>query len=285
MVSLPIRNAGAGLAMIRGVGVRLTVASPAPPWMIQPANVPAGERGRVSFRTTPGDAAFAPLTQAIEAHQSLSIEVGYSDLAGQQYTVSRFDVYFRSQAHWNWEVRQVHLQELDGEQPFAGSVPTAQARLFLAVVYGSRLLGDDPFIAQAMRDGRVQTVDVFLGQRLIIERLLCNADRVADLVESAFATREQPRFVDRCLRQLDIRHTSTVWTPRATSNGDTRSRRFACFRIERGRVPAARHQGPHLLWPRSCGRRRPRHVRRRFGRGRSRRPVTAVAHDRARGRP
>lgn len=125
MVSLPVRNAGAGLAMIRGVGVRLAVASPTPPSMIQPANVPAGERGRVSFRTTPGDAAFAPLTQAIQAHQSLSIEVGYSDLAGQQYTVSRFDVYFRSQAHWNWEVRQVHLQELGGDQPFAGSAPTA----------------------------------------------------------------------------------------------------------------------------------------------------------------
>jgi len=82
----------------------------------------------VAYRVTdltPGAAAFAPLSQAIEARQSLSIEVGYSDLAGQQYTVSRFDVYFRSQAHSNWEVRQVHLQELGADEPFAGSASTA----------------------------------------------------------------------------------------------------------------------------------------------------------------
>lgn len=125
VVSLPLRNAGAGLAMIRGVGIRLAVASPTPPVMIQPANMPPGEDGRITFRATPGDAAFAPLSQAIQARQSLSIEVGYSDLTGQQYTLSRFDVYFRSRAHWNWEVRQVHLQEPGAGEPFAGSAPTA----------------------------------------------------------------------------------------------------------------------------------------------------------------
>lgn len=125
MVSVPLRNAGAGLAMIRGIGMRLTVATPSAPVIIQPANVPAGEHGRVSFRATPGDAAFAPLSQAIAGQASFSIEVGYSDLAGQQYTISRFGVHFRSRAHTNWEVRQVHLQELGAEEPFAGSAPVA----------------------------------------------------------------------------------------------------------------------------------------------------------------
>jgi hypothetical protein len=124
LISLLLRNAGAGLAMIRGLGIRLAVAHPSAPVMLQPANVPPGERGRVSFRATSGDAAFAPLLQAIEVQQSISVEVGYSDLAGRQYTVSRFDLYFRSQAHWNWEVRQVHLQEPGEDPPFAGSAPT-----------------------------------------------------------------------------------------------------------------------------------------------------------------
>jgi hypothetical protein len=95
LISLPLRNAGAGLAMIRGVGIQLAVAHPPAPVMLQPANVPAGERGRVSLRATPGEATFAPIRQAIEVQQSISIEVGYSDLAGQQYTVSRFDIHFR----------------------------------------------------------------------------------------------------------------------------------------------------------------------------------------------
>jgi hypothetical protein len=125
LISLPLRNAGAGLAMIRGVGIRLAVATPTPAVMIQPANVPPGEHGRVSFRATPGDAAFRPLSQAIEVSQSISIEVGYSDLAGQQLTVTRFDVHFRSQAHTNWEVRQVHHQELGADEPLASSAPTA----------------------------------------------------------------------------------------------------------------------------------------------------------------
>jgi hypothetical protein len=125
MISMPFRNAGAGLAMVRGIGMRLTVATPTAPVMIQPANVPAGEYGRVSFRATPGEAAFAPLGQAIRARSNLSIEVAYSDLAGQQYTVTRFDVYFRARAHTNWEVRQLHLHEPGSDEPFAGSAPVA----------------------------------------------------------------------------------------------------------------------------------------------------------------
>lgn len=125
MISVPLRNAGAGLAMIRGVGVRLTVATPSPRVIIQPANVSPGEHGRISFRATPGEAAYTPLCQAIAAQSGFSIDVGYSDLAGHQHTVSQFEVSFRSVARTNWEVRQVHLQELGADEPFAGSAPTA----------------------------------------------------------------------------------------------------------------------------------------------------------------
>jgi hypothetical protein len=124
MVSVPLRNAGAGLAMIRGVGLRVGEAIPSPPVTIRPANVAPGERARVSFATSPDDPATNAISGAIAAG-SLSVEVGYSDLAGGQYTVSRLDVHFRSRAHWNWEVRQVHLQELGANEPFAGSAPTA----------------------------------------------------------------------------------------------------------------------------------------------------------------
>lgn len=41
----------------------------------------------------------------------------------QQTTLSRFDLYFRSRAHWNWEVRQVRLQEPGTDGPLAGSAP------------------------------------------------------------------------------------------------------------------------------------------------------------------
>jgi hypothetical protein len=125
LISLPWRNAGAGLAMIRGLAVRVGTELGPPPVMILPANLPPKEYGRASFRAAPGDAAFAPLREVIQQQQSLSVEVGYSDLAGQQYTLSRFDLYFRSRAHWNWEVRQVHFQDPGADEPFTGSAPTA----------------------------------------------------------------------------------------------------------------------------------------------------------------
>jgi hypothetical protein len=125
VVSLPLRNAGVGLAMIRGVNVRIATEIGQPAAMILPSNVAPGEYARVNFRATPGDAAFAPLGEVIQRQQNFSVEVGYSDLAGQQYTVSRFDVYRRPRAHYGWEVRQVHLQEPDADEPFTGSAPIA----------------------------------------------------------------------------------------------------------------------------------------------------------------
>jgi hypothetical protein len=125
LVSLPLRNAGAGLALITGTAIKIGTELGPPPVMVIPSIIAAGEYGRVNFRTKPGDAAHAPLRDFLREHQQLSIEVGYTDLAGQQLTVSRFDVHFRSRAHTNWEVRQVHFQAPGTDAPYAGSAPVS----------------------------------------------------------------------------------------------------------------------------------------------------------------
>jgi hypothetical protein len=121
LVSVPLRNAGAGVAMIRGLKLTLRTAIGPPSVRITPPNLPPNERGRVSFRATPGDAAFAPLSETIRAHRDFSVQVGYADLAGQQYTITRFDLYCYAGARWT--VRQVHLEEPGSDEPFAGSAP------------------------------------------------------------------------------------------------------------------------------------------------------------------
>jgi hypothetical protein len=124
LISVAFRNAGVGLAMIRGVGLRFRAEISSPSVMISPTNVAAGERGRVSFRAIPGSAAFVPLVSAIKRAEDFSLEVGYTDLTGQQYALTRFDIYFDAMAG-AWFVRQVHFQEPGSELPFAGSAPTS----------------------------------------------------------------------------------------------------------------------------------------------------------------
>jgi hypothetical protein len=123
-ISVPMRNAGAGLAMIRGVGLRTGEPIPSPPVTVRPANVPPGEDSRVSFAVAADHPALATIQGTIVPlpGNSFSVEVAYSDLAGEQMTVTRFDVYFRS---GSWEVQQIHLQEPGADQPFAGSAPTS----------------------------------------------------------------------------------------------------------------------------------------------------------------
>jgi hypothetical protein len=125
LISVPFRNAGAGLAMIRGVDLAFRTKIGTPSVMLQPANVARGEYGRVSFRSIPGDAGYQPLRDAIATEQDFSVVVGYTDLAGQQHTLSRFDIYFHPRESWEWEVRQVHLQNQTADAPFASSGPTA----------------------------------------------------------------------------------------------------------------------------------------------------------------
>lgn len=88
--------------------------------------MPAGEYGRVSFLAPPDHAAFGAIQRAIQPGRcNLSVVVAYSDLSGQQETRARFDVYYRSEAHYNWEVRQVFLEEIATGLLYAGSAPVA----------------------------------------------------------------------------------------------------------------------------------------------------------------
>lgn len=119
---MPLRNAGAGLAMIRGADLALRGPEIGQPGVrSDPPNVPPKEFGRVRFRAKPGDAAFSMLREIIDYVQDFSVEVAYSDLAGQQLATTRFDVYHCSGTRW--AVRQIHLQEPDADESFASSGP------------------------------------------------------------------------------------------------------------------------------------------------------------------
>jgi hypothetical protein len=123
-ISLPFRNAGAGLAIIRAVGLRVGAPIPSPPVTIMPANVPVGEKGRINFALPLDHPVTRAVQDALRAHGSFSIDVAYTDLAGEQQTISRFDIYYNRQAAWNWQVRQVHHLEPGTDDPFAGSAPS-----------------------------------------------------------------------------------------------------------------------------------------------------------------
>lgn len=122
LVSVPVRNAGAGLAMIRGAEMRTATAHPPAALAIDRPNLPPGEYARVGFRAAVLDPAYGPIVEAMRAG-NFSVVVAYADLAGQQLTHSRFDIYARPMAHTGWEVRQVHLEQPGSGTPFAGSAP------------------------------------------------------------------------------------------------------------------------------------------------------------------
>ncbi|MCW2992898.1 MAG: hypothetical protein JWQ18_393 [Conexibacter sp.] len=124
LISVPIRNAGVGLAMIRGISLEIGTPIAPPDVSIMPTNIGPGERGRLNFRMEQGHNAYATLAKLLARKQSLSVVVAYSDLAGRQLTLSRYDLYHRERALSGWDVRQVHLQEPDADLPYAGSAPT-----------------------------------------------------------------------------------------------------------------------------------------------------------------
>ena len=122
LLSVPVRNAGAGLAMIRGAEVRTALPSPPVALAIDRPNLPPGESARMGFRAGVLDLAYGPIVEAMRAG-NFSVVVAYADLAGQQLTHSRFDIFARPMAHTGWEVRQVHLEQPGSDTPFAGSAP------------------------------------------------------------------------------------------------------------------------------------------------------------------
>ncbi len=125
-ISVPLRNAGAGLAMVRGISLEVGEPITPPATAIQPANIAPGERGRVSLVAGHDYPRLDAIRAVLQpAYGTFSVVVSYTDLAGQHLALSRFDVSYRSEAHTNWEVRQVHLSRPGSDEPFAGSAPVA----------------------------------------------------------------------------------------------------------------------------------------------------------------
>jgi hypothetical protein len=121
LISVPFRNAGVGLAIVRAVGIRSRTEIGTPGHLIRPTNVAPGEHGRVGFRAQDGSAAFRPLLDVIDDQQDFSVEIGYTDLAGQQYERSILDLYYVDGQGYG--IRQVHHQKPGADEPFAASAP------------------------------------------------------------------------------------------------------------------------------------------------------------------
>ncbi len=125
MVSIPIRNAGVGLAMIRGVDMCFPTPCPPPQIAINPANLAPGEAGRVLVRAERGEPAFDQMHNVLLSG-NFSLRVAFSDIAGQRPFLTRFDVYHLQGGGLGlWIVRQVHFEDPETREPFAGSAPVA----------------------------------------------------------------------------------------------------------------------------------------------------------------
>lgn len=122
MISFPLRNAGVGLAMIRGIDIWFPTPGPQPAFTINPANLAPGDRGRVSIRAVRGEPAFDQIATVIKA-DNFSIRVAFGDIVGQEIFRTRFDVYRQNGAMYGWIIRQVHFEDPDTREPFAGSAP------------------------------------------------------------------------------------------------------------------------------------------------------------------
>jgi hypothetical protein len=123
LISVPVRNVGPGLGLMLGATLQTRLEIGQPPCVFRPSAIPPGEAGRVSFRATPGSAAFAPLKALIEGQEDFSVEVLYTDVAGRQATISRLDVVLADASPLRWRVRQVHFQSPDAREPFAATAP------------------------------------------------------------------------------------------------------------------------------------------------------------------
>ncbi len=124
MVSIPIRNVGVGPAMIRGVDMHFPTPCPPPQIAINPANLAPGEAGRVLVRAERVEPAFDQMNNVILSG-NFSLRVLFSDIAGQRLFLTRFDVYHQNGVTYGWIVRQVHFEDPETREPFAGSAPVA----------------------------------------------------------------------------------------------------------------------------------------------------------------
>lgn len=97
-LTVPFRNVGAGLAMLRGASLSLAdpqggkAVGPDPWTHVSRLNVPPGETTRVSFRISAGEQLWEAFLFAVGSYGNLSVALTYSNLAGGEMTITRLDI-------------------------------------------------------------------------------------------------------------------------------------------------------------------------------------------------
>lgn len=119
-VSVPLRNAGEGIAFVEASGFRWAEGGSFS-GLASSRDVPPGERTRLRF-TQERSLEGVPDVAQLETYGTFSVEVSYADLAGGKWT-TRLDVH-REERTGRWFARQTHVGA-QGEEPGVSSGPSA----------------------------------------------------------------------------------------------------------------------------------------------------------------
>ncbi len=111
IVSVPFRNIGNGVAVIRTVTVILSGNTGFTGNSESPA-VPPGERSRAVLVVPANSPHWGEAEFVLASYKNFSVVVTYADPGGQARGAVRFDIYFRPPpATLPWYVRQVHFAD------------------------------------------------------------------------------------------------------------------------------------------------------------------------------
>jgi hypothetical protein len=125
-ITVPARNVGAGAALIRGIGLRWQRPVPGG-GSVTNGVIPPNEFVRIQFTIPVYEGSDGVPFHEFIKYPTFSLEVAYTDIAGAQLTMTRFDVAI--DRYGRWLTSQVHLHEKQGEhdgsidwgEPVAGS--------------------------------------------------------------------------------------------------------------------------------------------------------------------
>jgi hypothetical protein len=111
--TVPLRNVGPGAAFIRGVGLRWQGRVMSAGGVPSIGVVPTGEVVRIQYTIDTSQSPDLPTLDEIEASGSFSMQVAYTDVAGEQWTLTRADV--QRDARYNrWITSQVFIYHRRG---------------------------------------------------------------------------------------------------------------------------------------------------------------------------
>lgn len=112
-LSVPLRNVGPGAAFIRGIGLRFQGRVMSAGGRPSIGVVPPGEVVRIQYTIETAGRDDMPSLDGIEQYGSFSIQVAYTDVAGEQWTLTRANV--QRDARYNrWITSQVFLYHRRG---------------------------------------------------------------------------------------------------------------------------------------------------------------------------